>query len=218
MASVSGDKRGSDVAMEDAASDGLDGAKTTEEDDLLLRSTKKPKEVNENFTREQSGTRTYGDIAELSEPLPVSYSQALLGVSFTRNWEEDDSMSETDNDNGSSAGDSDSSLEFGKETCKIIEHDRGNISIPEFVFTKNEEKRICYPFKKALIVKLLGRMIWLKALDNRVQKMWAKYGIVSVVDMVNDFFLVKFTNDNDFNFALEGGPWMIYDHYVMVRS
>lgn len=52
---------------------------------------------------------------------------------------------------------------FYEHTCKIIEHDRGPISILEFVFTQKQERRISKPFDKSLIVKLLGRMIGLKA-------------------------------------------------------
>lgn len=44
----------------------------------------------------------------------------------------------------------------------------------------------------------------LKLLENRVQKMWARNGIVTVVDVPNDFFLVNFSNEKDYDFALEG--------------
>lgn len=32
-----------------------------------------------------------------------------------------------------------------------------------------------------------------------------------------DYFLVKFTRKEDVEFALLEGPWMIYDHYLMVK-
>jgi hypothetical protein len=34
----------------------------------------------------------------------------------------------------------------------------------------------------------------------------------------NDFFLMKFSNPDDRDFALYGGPWMVADHYVTMRQ
>ncbi|XP_028804721.1 uncharacterized protein LOC114759673 [Neltuma alba] len=48
--------------------------------------------------------------------------------------------------------------------------------------------------------------------------MWAKEGVVSVVEMTNDFFVVTFSSRSDYNRALIGGPWMIQDHYLTVKK
>lgn len=135
-----------------------------------------------------------------------SYCEALTGRHSQNAWEEDDSMSEEGESIGRNGSDSDDDYtDFYETTCNIVEHVRGPISVPEFKFTEKEERRINKPFKRSLIVKLLGRMISLKALENKVQKMWARNGIVTVVDIPNDFFVATFTNEKDYDFALEGG-------------
>lgn len=36
--------------------------------------------------------------------------------------------------------------------------------------------------------------------------------------MDNDYFLVKFESMKDYNFAKFEGPWMILDHYLIVKE
>lgn len=67
-------------------------------------------------------------------------------------------------------------------------------------------------------MKFLGRKIGFKALKTRLNKLQAKEGVISLLSIGHDFFLVKFSNKNDMDFALIKGPWMIYDHYLTVRS
>lgn len=60
-------------------------------------------------------------------------------------------------------------------------------------------------------------MIGLKALESRLKQMWAKKREITVIDLVNDFYVIKFNSSYDYEHAIENGPWMIYDHYLMVR-
>lgn len=127
----------------------------------------------------------------------------------------DDSFEDDDNLDNNSAKKND---KVKVEPGTIIEHVKNNLSIPEFVINEENKKRVQKPFKYTVIVKLLGCMISLKVLEDKLQKMWARTGVITVVDMANDFFAVKFTMATDYQFALEGGPWMIFDHYLMVRT
>ncbi|XP_016186131.1 uncharacterized protein LOC107627827 [Arachis ipaensis] len=47
--------------------------------------------------------------------------------------------------------------------------------------------------------------------------MWGKQGSIEVIDIGNDFFIVKFFSQEDLDFALTGGPWKIFDHYLAIR-
>ncbi|XP_015973162.1 uncharacterized protein LOC107496423 [Arachis duranensis] len=47
--------------------------------------------------------------------------------------------------------------------------------------------------------------------------MWSKKGTIDVIDLSNDFYLVKFYASEDFDYALLEGPWKIFDHYLTVR-
>ncbi|XP_020963574.1 uncharacterized protein LOC110265121 [Arachis ipaensis] len=70
---------------------------------------------------------------------------------------------------------------------------------------------------ETLIVKLLGRKISLLALKRRLEILWGKRGSIDVIDLGNDFFLVKFFSSEDLDFALTEGPWKILDHYLTIR-
>lgn len=97
-----------------------------------------------------------------------------------------------------------------------IDEVEGKYECLRFVFSEKVEKRIYKPWRMTLIVKLLG--IGFKALETRLQQMWAKDGIINLVGIGNNFYLVKFSSKQDLDHALVEGPWMIYDHYLTIRS
>jgi hypothetical protein len=73
------------------------------------------------------------------------------------------------------------------------------------------------PWKHSLIVKVLGRNINFKVLENKLQKTWARSGTIQVSDMAENYYLVKFVSEDDYNHALFEGPWKVADHYIMVQ-
>jgi hypothetical protein len=38
------------------------------------------------------------------------------------------------------------------------------------------------------------------------------------MDIRHAYYMVKFDGEEDKNKAINGGPWMIYDHYLAVRQ
>ncbi|XP_057723606.1 uncharacterized protein LOC130939520 [Arachis stenosperma] len=89
-----------------------------------------------------------------------------------------------------------------------------------FNFRINEAamKELRYPWWDTLIVKLLGRRIFLLALTRRLEAMWEKMGSIEVIDLGNDFFNVKFYSQEDLDFALTEDPWKILNHYISIHS
>lgn len=67
-----------------------------------------------------------------------------------------------------------------------------------------------------MIVKLLGRKIGFKVFETRLQQLWVRKGIISLIDLGNEFFLVNFSHGDDQEYALTEGPWLIFDHYLTV--
>lgn len=87
----------------------------------------------------------------------------------------------------------------------IIEKKHGDYGFPEIVIPLREEDRICKSWRKWLIVKLLGRKIGYKAIENRLQQMWVRKGALSLVDLGNEYFLVYLSHDEDQKKALTDG-------------
>ncbi|XP_058733249.1 uncharacterized protein At4g02000-like [Vicia villosa] len=115
-------------------------------------------------------------------------------------------------------GEDDEIEEDGVEAIRVVEQKIGGYDCPLFILSKAEEKRIQKPWKRGVIVKLLGRRIGYKALETRLKQMWVKKGIINIIDLTNDYYLVTFTHDQDHMMALMNGPWFIYDHYLTVKE
>lgn len=47
--------------------------------------------------------------------------------------------------------------------------------------------------------------------------MWKPQHDFALIDLCNDFFIARFSNKQDYEFALLNGPWVISVHYLHVR-
>lgn len=63
---------------------------------------------------------------------------------------------------------------------------------------------------------MLGKEEGFRFLANRIEKMWCSVDKFEMIDFKNNFFLISFSNDKDYEFALLEGPWMVAGHYLMV--
>lgn len=99
------------------------------------------------------------------------------------------------------------------EECKV-----GDYDCPKFVFSIMEEKRTQQPWRRGVIVKLLGRRIRYKALETMLKHMRVWKGIINIFNQSNDYYLVAFTHEEDKNVALSDGLWFIYIHYLTVKE
>ncbi|XP_057744969.1 uncharacterized protein LOC130962820 [Arachis stenosperma] len=88
---------------------------------------------------------------------------------------------------------------------------------PNIEVSLEEYEEWCRPWKFSLIIKPLGKLVNLQAIDRWVQRRWAKKGSIRVMDLVGNFFLVSFGSQEDYGHALFEGPWMIADHYLLVQ-
>ncbi|XP_020421299.1 uncharacterized protein LOC18774519 [Prunus persica] len=78
--------------------------------------------------------------------------------------------------------------------------------------------RLCRPWKNALIIKLLGRSHTYNYLHDRLHQKWSLKGEWKLIDLVNDYFVVKFELEEDLNFVLTGGPWIIASQYLVMQK
>ena len=88
---------------------------------------------------------------------------------------------------------------------------------PNVEVTLEEYDEWCRPQKFSLIVKLLGKRLGFHAMATWIRKVWAKKGDVKILDLTDEFFLVRFANEGDYKHALFEGPWLVADHYLLVQ-
>ncbi|KAL4333466.1 hypothetical protein GQ457_07G012960 [Hibiscus cannabinus] len=93
----------------------------------------------------------------------------------------------------------------------------GASELPEIWFSDRVHDAIDAKLAKSMIIRLLGKTIGYRALWNRIMALWCPVGAISLVDLDNDYYLVRFANEEDFHKVLSGGPWVIYGSYLTVQ-
>ncbi|XP_061368698.1 uncharacterized protein LOC133311642 [Gastrolobium bilobum] len=88
---------------------------------------------------------------------------------------------------------------------------------PRYTFSLEEHKRDCEQWRKALIIKLLGKRMGVRFLMARLVRQWNLLGTYEVIDLDNGYLLLRFLEDSDYRHVLEDGPWLVNDHYVVVQ-
>jgi hypothetical protein len=195
---------------------------STEEKDLVERSEKKVKIGGKEYSGDSSRPVSYADIydtltggqndaiLETDPQRKVTYKQSLIGG-------EEDAQGRAQNEAlTEEEGDDMEDREF--TGLSVVEGKVGSYECPKFILSAREEARIRKPWRQGLIVKLMGRKIGYKALETRLKQIWVRKGVISIIDLGKDNFLVYFTNEEDYTKALEDGPWLIYDHYLITRE
>jgi hypothetical protein len=187
--------------------------KRDDEIDLQERSTKKKKEGDHEYNNLSSLPKDYSDAVDMQTALPNggSYRDTVLGTrqQAPTGGKED----EEEEEEGEAEVDEEES-----ERMKVEERTIDDYECPEFIFSKQEEKRLYRPWRRGVVVKLLGRRIGYKALETRLKQMWVRRGVINIIDLSNDYYLVAFSHEEDQYSALMDEPWFIYDHYLTVKE
>lgn len=80
-----------------------------------------------------------------------------------------------------------------------------NPDCPNIYLTKEEKAEMRRPWRKSLIIKIMGRTIGFTYLLNRLKNLWKPKAGMSMIMLENDYFLVKFTLLFDYHHAMFGG-------------
>ncbi|CAN1162279.1 hypothetical protein LINPERPRIM_LOCUS1264 [Linum perenne] len=91
-----------------------------------------------------------------------------------------------------------------------------NPRCPVISFSEEEVLSFYKPWSKALVVKVLEKAFTFPVVRRQLESLWARSGRIQVSDMANSFFLVRFSEDDDYQRALFDGPWKIFDYYITV--
>ncbi|KAH9722319.1 reverse transcriptase domain-containing protein [Citrus sinensis] len=114
-------------------------------------------------------------------------------------------------ENGFRGGEVDWDFEEGD----MVEHNDG--SMPSINFSDRVHAKLSEPWKHSVVVKLLGRNIGYKTLCTRLHALWRTAMTYSVIDLENNYFLIRFRSARDAVDALTNGPWIIMGHYLTVQ-
>ncbi|XP_050226088.1 uncharacterized protein LOC126675483 [Mercurialis annua] len=89
--------------------------------------------------------------------------------------------------------------------------------VPSINFSDRIHNLFALNMKLCVVVRLLGKTIGYRTLFGRLMKLWKPKNYPSLVDLDNNFFLVRFYSMDDYINALSGGPWVLFGHYLTVQ-
>lgn len=90
-------------------------------------------------------------------------------------------------------------------------------SCPKVPFTTEELDDWAKPWKNTLIVKVMGKRVNFRMLENKLRREWVRYGTIRITDMAEDYYMVQLSDIEDYRHALYEGPWKVADHYLIVQ-
>ena len=129
----------------------------------------------------------------------MSFREKLIGGSSKNVMEEDEELMSKEEEDG----DYDEEMDADCLTIKL---------------TKEEEIRIRRPWRRTLIIKLLGENIGYNLHYRKILELWKPTASVDLVAIDNGFFLAWISSEEDYEFTKYEGPWMIFNHYLTVRQ
>lgn len=89
---------------------------------------------------------------------------------------------------------------------------------PNFIpISAQDKERLYQPWKQS-IIKLLGRRLGYDQLKDKIHRLWRSSEALNLIDMGNDFYLIKLSSQDNYTKALKQGPWSIGSQYLSVRQ
>lgn len=88
-------------------------------------------------------------------------------------------------------------------------------------FSQRVKNKLDIEWRCAVIVKLMGKPNAINAytfMHSGLKRKWNPQGPWQLIDLPNDFYIVKFHLESDFNIALCGGPWILAGQTLVVQK
>lgn len=106
---------------------------------------------------------------------------------------------------------------FSDEDCSYS----GDNPVPSVYFSERLKDKLHLEWRCAVIIKLIGKpnsSNALKFMSDSLKRKWKLQGPWQLIDLPNDYFVVKFHLHEDMNIALCGGPWIISGQTLVVQQ
>ncbi|CAN1147218.1 hypothetical protein LINPERHAP2_LOCUS15743, partial [Linum perenne] len=91
-----------------------------------------------------------------------------------------------------------------------------NPRCPRVQLSEDEVRNFLKPWSKALVVKVMEKSFTFNIVKRRLEAIWARAGTIQVFDVANSFFLVKFSDLDDYHRSAFESPWKIFDYYFAI--
>ncbi|KAL4296692.1 hypothetical protein GQ457_12G011660 [Hibiscus cannabinus] len=88
---------------------------------------------------------------------------------------------------------------------------------PSIKFSTRVHDQIDRSMRNVVIVRLLGRNIGYGTLLNRLHALWKPKWEIQLINLENNYFLVRLEDMRDYEVVLIEGPWTIFGNYLTVH-
>ncbi|KAL6125130.1 hypothetical protein ACLB2K_073190 [Fragaria x ananassa] len=88
-------------------------------------------------------------------------------------------------------------------------------------FSEKVHNKLDFEWRCVVVVKLMGKPNSTNSFDfmlKGLRRKWQTRGGWQLIDLPNDFFIVKFNLEEDMNYALCGGPTIIAGQTLVVQK
>ncbi|KAI5310973.1 hypothetical protein L3X38_030077 [Prunus dulcis] len=89
---------------------------------------------------------------------------------------------------------------------------------PSIRFSEQIKEKLYRPWRNSIIIKFVGRAQTYNFILARLKQQWQLKGPMQLIDLANDFFIVRFLLEEDLNHVLTGGPWVIAGQYLTTQK
>lgn len=90
--------------------------------------------------------------------------------------------------------------------------------IKEIKLIEADQSRVYSPWKYSLIVKLIEERILHQYLKEKIAKLRKPTEPFPLIDLGHDYFIIKFTKEENMIQALQNGSWFINGYFLSMRQ
>ncbi|XP_075076605.1 uncharacterized protein LOC142163237 [Nicotiana tabacum] len=117
--------------------------------------------------------------------------------------------------------DHDDMLESTKavEDTKVV-HDPGTTlgEAIEISLSLEDRQHIYEPWKYSIIIKLVRKRMLHHYLKRKIQDLWKPMEDFSLIDIGEDYYIIKFIKKENMDKAIHLGPWFINGHFLSISK
>nr|XP_016479712.1 PREDICTED: uncharacterized protein LOC107800955 [Nicotiana tabacum] len=105
------------------------------------------------------------------------------------------------------------------EDTKVV-HDPGNTlgEAIQISLSLEDRQRIYEPCKYSIIIKLVGKRMLHHYLKRKIQDLWKPTENFPLIDLGEDYYIIKFTKKENMDKAIHLGPWFINCHFLSISK
>ncbi|XP_027060922.2 uncharacterized protein [Coffea arabica] len=89
---------------------------------------------------------------------------------------------------------------------------------PRVIIEQGKNADFWKPWRKSLIVKVLGRTVNFRTFEVKLRELWKLDQYFELIDLENGYFITSLLNKEDYQKVLEGGPWIFQGNYVTISK